>query len=190
MPITAVIPSEVCPFGGACPERSRRAQGRLREESRVRLKNGGRATVLVLTTLLLAVAACERGPRAAIVAPDGSTRATLKIEVADTDEKREFGLMYRDALADDAGMLFVFPAPLHRTFWMKNTRIPLDMLFADDHGRVIGIVTDAEPYSEARLSVPGNSQYVLEVNGGFCRRLGAKAGDRLEFIGFSPSARN
>lgn len=168
---------------GCHSERSLRS-----EESRVRLKNGGRVAVLVLATLLLALAACERGPRVAIVAPDGSTRATLKIEIADTDEKREVGLMYRDELANDAGMLFIFPGPSHQTFWMKNTRIPLDMLFADDHGRVVGIVADAEPYSEARLGVPGDSQYVLEVNGGLCRRLGAKAGDRLEFIGFSPLA--
>ena len=98
--------------------------------------------------------------------------------------------MYRDALAGDAGMLFVFPAPSNQVFWMKNTRIPLDMLFADDQRRVIGIVADAEPYSEARLSVPGDSRYVLEVNGGFCRQRGVKAGDRLDFLGFSPSAPN
>jgi len=148
----------------------------------------GLATVLVLAALLLAVAACERGPSVAIIAADGSTRATLKIEIADTDEKREFGLMYRDALTDDAGMLFVFPAPAHRMFWMKNTKIPLDMLFADASGRVIGIVANAEPYSKTPSGVPGDSLYVLEVNGGACRRLGINAGDRLEFIGFSPSA--
>jgi uncharacterized membrane protein (UPF0127 family) len=153
----------------------------------MRLKNSVLAAGLVLAALLLAVAACERGPRVAIVAPDGSTRTTLKIEIADTDEKREFGLMYRDALADDAGMLFIFPAPAHQMFWMKNTKIPLDMLFADEHGRVIGIVANAEPYSQAPRGVPGDSLYVIEVNGGACQRLGINAGDRLEFIGFSPS---
>ncbi len=145
------------------------------------------ATGFVLATLL-GLAACEHSPRVAIIAPDGSTRATLKIEIADTAAKRELGLMYRDALADDSSMLFIFPAPSHQAFWMKNTRIPLDMLFADAYGRVIGIVANAEPYSEAPRAVDGNSQYVLEVNGGFCRRLGVEAGDRLEFIGFSPLA--
>ena len=64
----------------------------------------------------------------------------------------------------------------------------LDLLFADEHGRVIGIVANAEPYSQAPRGVSGDSQYVLEVNGGACRRLGINAGDRLEFIGFSPAA--
>ncbi len=158
------------------------------QESRVRLKNRVPAAVLVLAAMLLALAACEHGPRVAIIAPDGSTRATLEIEIADTGAKRELGLMYRDAVANDAGMLFIFPAPAHQMFWMKNTKIPLDMLFADEHGRVIGIVANAEPFTEDLRGVPGDSQYVLEVNGGACRRLGVKAGDRLEFIGFSPLA--
>lgn len=144
----------------------------------------------LVATMIVITAACERGPRVAIMAPDGSTLATVKIEVADTPQSREMGLMYRDTLASDAGMLFVFPAPSNQVFWMKNTRIPLDMVFADSQRRVIGIVANAVPYSEARLSVPGDSQYVLEVNGGFCQRRGVKAGDRLEFLGFSPSPSN
>jgi uncharacterized membrane protein (UPF0127 family) len=144
-------------------------------------------TFVLLATLLATAAACERGRRVAIVAPDGSTLATVKIELADTPQSREMGLMYRDALAGDAGMLFVFAEPSHQVFWMKNTRIPLDLLFADSQQRVIGIVANAEPYSEARIGVPGDSQYVLEVNGGFCQQHAVKAGDRLEFLGFSPS---
>lgn len=147
-------------------------------------------TFVLLVALLVMGAACDRGPRVAIVAPDGSTLATVKIEIADTPQAQEMGLMYRDALAGDAAMLFVFAAPSHQVFWMKNTRIPLDMLFADSQRRVIGIVANAVPYSEARLSVPGDSQYVLEVNGGFCQRRGIKAGDRLEFLGFTPSTPN
>jgi len=149
-----------------------------------------RIVLALVATIIVITAACERGPRVAIVAPDGSTLATVKIEVADTPQSREMGLMYRDTLASDAGMLFVFPAPSNQVFWMKNTRIPLDMVFADSQRRVIGIVANAVPYSEARLSVPGDSQYVLEVNGGFCQRRGVKAGDRLEFLGFSPSPSN
>ena len=152
----------------------------------------GRApiTFMLLAALLVVAGACDRGPRVAIVDPNGSTLATVKIEIADTPQKQETGLMYRDKLASDAGMLFVFPAPSNQVFWMKNTRIPLDMLFADSQRRVIGIVANAEPYSEARLSVPGDSQYVLEVNGGFCQQRGVKAGDRLDFLGFSPSVSN
>ncbi len=143
-----------------------------------------------LAILMIIAAACERGPRVAIADLNGATLATVKIEIADTPQKQELGLMYRDTLGSDAGMLFVFPAPSHQVFWMKNTRIPLDMLFADNQQRVIGIVANAEPYSEARLSVPGDSRYVLEVNGGFCRQRGVQPGDRLEFLGFTPAAAN
>jgi len=157
----------------------------------MRGKLGSAPIISVLLAALLAIAAaCDRGPRVTILASNGSTLATVKIEIADTPQKQELGLMYRDALAGDAGMLFVFATPAHQVFWMKNTRIPLDMLFADSQQRIIGIVANAEPYSEARLSVPGDSQYVLEVNGGFCQRHGVKAGDRLDFLGFSPSVSN
>lgn len=148
------------------------------------------ASILLLLAAAVLIGACEHGNRVAIVAPDGSTRATVKIEIADTPQNRELGLMYRDSLAADAGMLFVFPNSSHLVFWMKNTRLPLDMLFADSNRRVIGIVTNAEPFSEARLGVPGDSQYVLEVNGGFCQRHGIIAGDRFDFLGFSPSTAN
>ena len=153
-------------------------------------KLGRTPIILVLLAVLPAIAACRGGNRVDIVAPDGATLATVKVEIADTPQSEELGLMYRNSLAADAGMLFVFAAPAHQVFWMKNTKIPLDMIFADGQRRVIGIVANAEPFSEARLSVPGDSQYVLEVNGGFCRNNGVKAGDRLNFLGFSPAAAN
>jgi uncharacterized membrane protein (UPF0127 family) len=98
--------------------------------------------------------------------------------------------MYRQELAPDAGMLFVFKQPQHLTFWMKNTEIPLDMIFADGDGTVAGIVSNAEPFSERQLSVPGDSQYVLEVNGGFARRNGIQPGDKMQFLDLTPSAKD
>jgi uncharacterized membrane protein (UPF0127 family) len=82
-------------------------------------------------------------------------------------------------------MIFVFPDAAPRNFWMHNTPIPLDMIFADANGVVLGIVANAEPFSDKLLGVEGNAGYVLEVNGGFCAKNGIKAGDKLDFSGFS-----
>src|SRR5258708_2012212 len=121
----------------------------------------------MLAVLTLAILGCARGPCVAIVAPDGKARATVTVEVADDEAHREVGLMFRKHLDDGAGMIFVFKDAAHRNFWMHNTEIPLDMIFADSGGRVIGIVANAEPFSDKMLGVAGDSEYVLEVNGGF-----------------------
>jgi hypothetical protein len=94
--------------------------------------------------------------------------------------------MFRKHLDDNAGMIFVFPDEAPRNFWMHNTPIPLDMIFADSKGVVTGIVANAEPYSDKLLGVAGNAEYVLEVNGGFCAKNGINPGDKMDFSGFSP----
>ncbi len=147
---------------------------------RLRVRIGPFALVAVLLALL----GCARGPCVAIVGPDDKPRATVTVEVANTGAQRELGLMFRKHLDDNAGMIFVFPDAARRNFWMHNTPIPLDMIFADSNGVVTGIVANAEPYSDKLLGVEGNSEYVLEVNGGFCARNGIKPGDRLDFSGF------
>lgn len=139
------------------------------------------AFVIVLVALL----GCARGPCVSIVGANGKPRATVAVEVASTGPQRELGLMYRKHLDDNAGMIFVFPNEAPRNFWMHNTPIPLDMIFADANGMVTGIVANAEPYSDKLLGVEGNSEYVLEVNAGFCAKNGIKPGDRLDFSGFS-----
>jgi uncharacterized protein len=150
----------------------------------------GVATAVITALLMLLFNACESGPRVRIADANGASKAIVRVEIADTAAARELGLMYRQHLAEDAGMLFVFKQPQQLTFWMKNTEIPLDMIFADADGNVVGIIADAEPFSERQLSVDGNSQYVLEVNGGFAQRHGIKPGDRLQFLGFTPRAEN
>jgi uncharacterized protein len=146
--------------------------------------------VLLLTFALLTfgLSACAQGPRIEIVGADGARRAAVRVEIVDTPASREYGLMYRKHLDEDAGMIFVFKAPQHQEFWMKNTIIPLDMIFADSTGKIVGVARKAEPFSETIDSVEGDSQYVLEVNGGFCERHGVKPGDTLHFVGFVPQA--
>jgi uncharacterized protein len=144
------------------------------------------AALVALSILVFALSACAHGPRIEIVGPGDARRAMVRVEIADTDAARQYGLMYRRHLDRDAGMIFVFDAPQHLEFWMKNTIIPLDMIFADGKRKIVGIVRNAEPFSMSYDSVDGDSQYVLEVNGGFCDRHGIKPGDTLHFVGFVP----
>lgn len=93
------------------------------------------------------------------------------------------GLQYRRELAPDRGMLFLFPVEETQTFWMKNTPIPLDMIFIDHDLRIVGIVEHAVPFSLESRSVGVPSQFVLEINGGLAKRYGIQAGDRVRFDG-------
>jgi uncharacterized membrane protein (UPF0127 family) len=138
--------------------------------------------------LMLAVLGCARGPCVAIVAPDGKTRATVEVEVVNTFEQRQHGLMFRKHLDQNAGMIFIFADAAPRNFWMHNTEIPLDMIFVNSSFRVIGIVENATPRTDAPRGVEGASQYVLEVSGGFCAKHGVKTGDRFDFLNFYPHA--
>ena len=147
-----------------------------------------RVRPFALVAVVLALLGCARGPCVTIVGADGKPRATVAVEVANTGPQRELGLMYRKHLDADAGMIFVFPDAAPRNFWMHNTPISLDMIFADAAGVVTGIVANAEPFSDKLLGVEGKSQYVLEVNAGFCAKNGIRSGDRLDFSGFSPHA--
>ena len=97
---------------------------------------------------------------------------TLKVEVASTDAQRQTGMMFRESMRDDEGMLFLFSTERHNSFWMHNTLIPLDMLFIDSEWKVVGVVHDATPQTDDPRNVPKMSQYVLEVNGGFAARNG------------------
>lgn len=107
----------------------------------------------------------------------------IKVEVKDTAEGRKIGLMYRDKLHEGTGMLFVFPFPMQQKFWMKNTFMPLDMIFITPDKRVLGTVTNTEPLSENLYHVDGDSMYVLEVPAGFVEKYGITSGMPLEFAG-------
>lgn len=107
------------------------------------------------------------------------------VEVADSPEETARGLMFRESLADDAGMLFDFDPPREPQMWMRNTLIPLDMLFLDDQGVIIMIARSAQPGSERRIT-PGTAvRGVLELPGGRAEALNITAGDivRHEIFG-------
>ena len=122
-----------------------------------------------------------------IVRPIGGAEVRVRVEFALTGETRSRGLMYRTQLDADAGMLFVFPAPPGpQTFWMRNTLIALDMIFISGDLRVLGVVERTEPLTETPRRVAGDSQYVLEVNGGFAREHAIGPGARIEIVGLDP----
>jgi hypothetical protein len=101
------------------------------------------------------------------------------VELATTPAQQEQGLMYRRSMAPDAGMLFDFGRPQPTTFWMKNTLIPLDMLFVGADGRIVNIHERAVPMSEEMIPSQGIVRAVIELNGGTAARLGIRPGDRV-----------
>ena len=104
------------------------------------------------------------------------------VEFAENEASREYGLMNRTEMADDHGMLFVFENDEPRAFWMKNTKIPLDMIFIDKNRKIVSIKHDAPPCVTDRCPAfmsEGPVRYVLELNGGQAAKLGLTAGDEL-----------
>lgn len=107
-------------------------------------------------------------------------RHVFQIEIASTSEEIEHGLMFRENMPADDGMLFLFEEAEEVSFWMKNTRIPLDMVFIAPDGKIIKIHENAAPHSLDHVSSEGVVIAVLEINGGRAAALGIKAGDRVE----------
>jgi len=101
------------------------------------------------------------------------------VELADEEAERAQGLMNRDELARGAGMLFVYPEPQQVAFWMKNTLIPLDMIFMDAGGTVQKVHHEAVPHDETPIYGGSGIQSVLEINGGLARRIGISEGWEL-----------
>jgi uncharacterized membrane protein (UPF0127 family) len=152
---------------------------------------------LLLWTIVPALAACQNGRSAAqpagsspaatggprVVLHAGERTMPIRVELARTESERARGLMYRNHLDPEAGMLFLFERDAHLVFWMKNTLIPLDMIFIDRDRRIVGIVEEATPETETPRAVAGDSRYVLEIGGGLSRRWGIAAGSQVEFEG-------
>jgi uncharacterized membrane protein (UPF0127 family) len=113
-----------------------------------------------------------------VVTSDGKQHV-FKVEVADTDTTRARGLMYRRQMAADAGMLFDYRFETETAFWMKNTLIPLDMIFIRADGTIANVAQRAVPLDETSIPSNGAVRGVLEVNGGTAARLGIKAGDKV-----------
>jgi len=138
------------------------------------------ARIVFGAALALVLAGCTRESTVVLHGSAGQVR--VQVEVVSTPVARAQGLMYRRQLAPDAGMLFVFPADGVQHFWMKNTLIPLDMLFIDRDHRVVGIVANAVPLSTQPVGPDKPCRYVLEVNGGFAAQHGVAEGSAVELI--------
>ncbi len=110
----------------------------------------------------------------------------ISVEVADTPAAWAKGLMFRNSLAQDSGMLFMFPYESAQSFWMKNTLIPLDIIFISKDKQIIDIKENFQPCPSEQFICPSYtstapSMYVLEVNAGFVKKHGIKIGDAVEF---------
>lgn len=135
--------------------------------------------------LLLAAAAGAAGlATEALKIETGAGSRDFVVEVARTTEEQGKGLMYRREMAPDAGMLFVYPAVSRVTMWMKNTFIPLDMLFIGAEGRITHIVERTVPQSNELIGSNGPVRAVLELNAGTASRLGIKVGDQVRHPAF------
>ncbi|MSO88942.1 MAG: DUF192 domain-containing protein [Rhodospirillaceae bacterium] len=118
-------------------------------------------------------------PMAAVAIEAATGRHVFKVEIAQTEPERSQGLMFRQRLAADAGMLFDFGEEQPVAFWMQNTLIPLDMVFIRRDGRIANIAQRTIPLSTDAVPSSEPVRFVLEVNGGTTARLGIKAGDRV-----------
>jgi uncharacterized membrane protein (UPF0127 family) len=137
----------------------------------------------------LALDSCKRdvrptAPREAAVRllrRDGSA-ARVVVELAKSEPERTRGLMHRTSLAAGHGMLFLFERPSRLKFWMKNTYIPLDMIFIDEQRRVVAVEENAEPLTLEPRGPDRDAQFVLEVPGGWARENGVEPGTAVEFV--------
>jgi len=107
--------------------------------------------------------------------------AKLDIEIADTDYDVQTGLMYRNSMLNTRGMLFVFPTMRERYFYMKNTRIPLDLVYLDNQMYIVSFQENAQPFNEDQLPSTVPAQYVLEINAGLAEKWLLEIGDRMEY---------
>ena len=114
--------------------------------------------------------------------------AKFNIEIADTPESRAEGLMFRESLPAGSGMLFVYEKPGHATFWMKNTSIPLDMIFFDSQGRVTSIYRDAIPHDTSLIDGGEDVAAALEINAGMASRFGIDIGSQIRHPSFDPQS--
>jgi uncharacterized membrane protein (UPF0127 family) len=129
--------------------------------------------------------AVELGPSSAgleqvpLTITSNGQKHRFTVEVASTSEQQTMGLMYRNKLAPDRGMIFPFESPRVASFWMRNTLIPLDMIFVRADGSIANIEANTVPYSEEWILSDGPVAAVLEIAGGRAAELGIKPGDKV-----------
>ncbi|MGO4909671.1 DUF192 domain-containing protein [Pseudorhodobacter sp. W20_MBD10_FR17] len=114
--------------------------------------------------------------------------ARFSVEVADDPAERAKGLMFREEMASSAGMVFFYERPQHAVFWMKNTLIPLDMIFADSTGLVKHVHANAIPHDETGIDGGTDILAILEINGGLAKKLGITAGSVMRHPDFKQNS--
>ncbi len=144
--------------------------------------------IFILISLLLSLGCPRKSPpnSSPLFLPKAEVwikGVVIKVEVAETEEKRQMGLMYRDSLPPDCGMLFIFEREGIYPFWMKDTKIPLDIAFIDKN-KVIIDIQSMEPFSLVSHSPKSPFLYALEVKRGFFREKGIKVGDTVTLAQF------
>lgn len=128
-------------------------------------------------TLLVCAACMAEGPYVELKGK------RFTVEVAESQEKQALGLMFRESMPDDHGMVFIFPAEGMRSFWMKNTKIPLDIFYFDEELKLVNVSENTPPCRSSRCPgypSTGPAKYVLELNAGKAAELGVKPGDELK----------
>lgn len=109
----------------------------------------------------------------------GNLISNIDIEIADDDQQRQLGLMFRDKLENNQGMLFIFDREAPQAFWMHNTILPLDIIYVNSKMEIVHIVKNAKPFDDTSLPSIKPAQYVVEVNAGYSDKLGLKEGDKI-----------
>ena len=150
-----------------------------RRRSKATLCLAAALALLPMLTCSAPPAADEGFPRSALEIRSGGGRQWFNIRIADTEPRRELGLMYVTRLPSDEGMLFPEDQPRVMSMWMKNTYIPLDMLFIDTHGRIVCLLANAKPEALDILSCDKPVKAVLEIGGGEAQRRAIKVGDTV-----------
>lgn len=112
----------------------------------------------------------------------GTALVSVEVEIAESEQARTQGLMGRDRMREDQGMLFIFPAQEYRSFWMANTPISLDIIFVNTDLEIVTIQRNTVPYSEESIPSTAPAMYVIEVNGGYCDRHGIREGHKAAWI--------
>ena len=123
----------------------------------------------------------KEGSLSLLKADKDSLLATLDIEIAEGEYETQTGLMYRESMEDHQGMLFVFPEEAYHSFYMKNTRFPLDIIYINQDLEVTSIIKNAKPLQEKSLPSAQPVMYVLEVNAGLSDEWGLREGDQIAF---------
>jgi len=123
----------------------------------------------------------KEGELSLLKASNDSLIKHVNIEIADDDYQTQTGMMYRKSMQDNQGMLFVFPDSQYRYFYMRNTEIPLDIIYIDENKTIVSIQKNAKPFDETSLPSEGPAKYVLEINAGLATEWNLEKGDKIQF---------